>query len=316
MKSVVLFLTLITLGMGANAGYSDKLKDIQARLTVSFCPNLSDVQKIQAVNNLHAFLANTANPNAYGPNKLVQGLYIECPNTYTTPIRIEAYSRLRQHSLIADYDLASLTAFEARISLEEKILEQLSVKRDSLYLIKRDVDSLSQTTGSNESHLQLLNHLDVILANNISTDLRSQLDQIVITDTNYFYSKATSALVPSWYYKNKKTLIISVGHFDARVGEQLVLGAAGIEALVKAVVQNGFARIDTLLVPTEQVESTLVNFVNFLTPDVQALLQANKVTQITFKENPETAQNLFSNGVLTLGLTQEKMNFVVDLLFR
>ncbi|MBY0555380.1 hypothetical protein K2P97_12680 [bacterium] len=316
MKLVVLFLSLITLAMGASAGYSDKLKDIQSRLGVSFCPNLSDVQKIKVVHNLHAFLTNTDNLNAYGPDKLVQNLYIECPNTYTTPLRIEAYSRLRQHSLIADYDLASLTAFETRIPLEEKILEQLSVKRDSLYLVRRDVDSLSQTSGSNESHLQLLSYLDVILANNVSADLRSQLDQIVITDTNYFYSKASAALVPSWYYKNKKTLIISVGHFDARAGEQLVLGAAGIEALVKAVVQYGYTKIDTLLVPTEQVESTLVNFVNFLTPDIQVLLQANKVTQITFKENPETAQNLFSNGVLTLGLTQEKMNFVVDLLFR
>lgn len=315
MKSVVLFLTLITLGMGANAGYSDKLKDIQARLTVNFCPNLSDVQKIQVINNLHGFLANTANPNAYGPDKLVQGLYIECPNTYTTPTRIEAYSRLRQHSLIADYDLVSLTAFESRIALEENILEQLSVKRDPLYLIKREVESLTQTTGSNESHLQLLKHLDAVLPSYIS-DLRAQLDQIVITDTNNSYSKAAAALVPSWYNKNKKTLIISVGHFDARAGEQLIIGSAGIEALLKAVAQYGFNQIDTLLVPPEQVESTLVNFADFVTPPIHSLLHYNKVTQITFKENPETSQNLFVNGKLTLGLTYEKMNFVIDLLFR
>lgn len=316
MKNVVLFLTLITLATVVNAGYSDKLKDIQARLSVKFCPNLSDVQKIQVVNSLHNFLANTANPEAYGSDKLVQGLYIDCPNTYTTPVRIESYSRLRQHSLIADYDLTSLTAFEARITLEEKILEQLSVKRDSLYVIKRNTDSLSQTTGSNESHLQLLNYIDTVLANHVTADFRAQLDQIVITDTNNFYSKASAALVPSWYNKNKKTLFISVGHFDARNGEHLVVGPIGIYALVKTVVLDGFTQVDTLLVPTEQVESTLVNLANFLKPDVQSLLKSNGVTQITFKENPETAQNLFANGVLTLGITQEKMNFVVDLLFR
>ncbi|MEQ1722954.1 MAG: hypothetical protein ABL930_07235 [Pseudobdellovibrio sp.] len=316
MKTIISFLAALLLVVSVKAGYVDKLKDLQGRLDVKFCSILTDVQKIQVVNQLHNFLAQTSNQYVYGKEKLVQAVYIDCPDRYPSDTKTQANARLRGHSLIVNFDLSSLPIFEARIALEEKILEQLNIQIDALYSFKREVDSLTGTTGSNQSYLELVNQVLAIVPVYVSTDLRSQLDQIIITDSISRYNRASAALVPAWYVKNKKSLLITVGHVDAGSGDQLAIGAAGINALVKAVTQNGFTSIDTLLVDTEEVESTLVNFGHFLTPEVESLLAVNNVKNITFKANPETAQNLFTGTTLTLGTTVEKMNFVVDLLFR
>lgn len=316
MKTMLSFLMFVTLASTSQASYSDKLKSVQERVNLKFCPSLTDVEKINVVNRLHSFLNTTANADVYGAKKLVQALYVDCPSRFTTENKIKAYSRLRENSLLVDFGLQSLNLFEARISLEQSILEQLKAHKDDSIVVNRQVDVLSQFSGSNEDHLQLLTYVKNILPQYITADFRAQLDQIVVNDNNNYYAKANIAVGSSWYNRNKKVLHVTVGHLDLQDGESLVLNELGFEALVKLSLQKGLTSIDTLLLEKNQAQTALINLEQFLNSENLALFQTHGVSAVVFKEDPASAQNLFVNGVLTLGPTEEKINFVVDLLFR
>ena len=316
MKTMLSFLMFVTLASTSQASYSDKLKSVQDRVNLNFCPSLTDVEKINVVNRLHNFLNTTANADVYGAKKLVQALYVDCPIRFSTENKIKAYSRLRGNSLLVDFNLQSLNLFEARISLEQSILEQLKAQKDETITVNRQADALSQFSGSNEDHLQLLTYVKNILPQYINADFRAQLDQIVISDSNNYYAKASIAVGNSWYNRNKKVLHISVGHLDLQDGEGLVLNEQGFESLVKLSLQKGLTSVDTLLLEKNQVQQSLTNLDQFLNSENLALFQAHGVSGVLVKDDPASAQNLFVNGVLTLGPTEEKINFVVDLLFK
>lgn len=316
MKTIISFLMFVALASTSQANYGDKLKSIQERVNLNFCPTLTDVEKINVVNRLHNFLNTTANADVYGARKLVQALYIDCPSRFTTENKIKAYSRLRTNSLVVDFGLQSLSLFETRISLEQSILEQLKAQKIDSTVFNRQYDTLSQFSGSNEDHLQLLTYVKNILPKYISADFRAQLEQIVVNDSNNYYTKASIAVGNSWYNRNKKVLHISVGHLDLQDGEALLLNEQSFESLLKLALQKGLTSVDTLLLEKNQVEQALISLDQFLNSENLALFQAHGVSGVTFKEDPASAQNLFANGILTLGPTEEKINFVVDLLFK
>lgn len=316
MKTILSFLMVVTFASTSQASYSDKLKSVQERVNLNFCPTLIDVEKINVVNRLHHFLSTTANADVYGSRKLVQALYVDCPSRFSTENKIKAYSRLRGNSLVVDFNLLSLNLFESRISLEQSILEQLKAYKDESITVNRQVDTLSQFSGSNEDHLHLLSYVKNILPQYISADFRAQLDQIVVNDSNNYYTKANIAVGNSWYNRNKKVLHISIGHLDVQDGEALLLNEQGFEALLKLTLQKGLTSVDALLLEKNQVQQALINLDQFLNSENLALFQTHGVRGVVFKEDPASAQNLFVNGVLTLGPTEEKINFVVDLLFR
>ncbi len=309
--SALLVTALISFsGLNSQAGSaSDNLKAIQDRLNIKFCSLLTDVQKIQVTQQVYNFLTATPNQNTYGFGKLVDSLYIDCPSAYNTPAKTEANSRLRNHGLIVNYDLSSLALFENRIVIEEEILADINfITQYSIFTFKRNLDLLTQTTASNESFLQFANNLIEIVPRYLTDDTFKDVEQIIINHGNNSYNNPSAALVNSFYHKNKRVLIVNAGPVD--------LEAQSLEVLIRSVTQLQFAQIDTNLLDSNLVNSTLINFSNYSTEDVLALLHANGVKQITFREHPEQAQNLFVNGTLILGNTIEGMEFVVNLLFR
>ncbi|MGZ3690467.1 MAG: hypothetical protein ACXVAX_03125 [Pseudobdellovibrio sp.] len=313
----LLLTALLSIALTVQAASSaDKLKAIQDRLNINFCSILTDVQKIQATNQVYQFLTTTENQNTYGFGKLVDTLYIDCPSSYDAAARTQLNSRLRTHSLVVDFNLASLKLFESRIALEEQILSEIESQQPSLFTFQRNTDLLTETTSSNESFLQLVNAVKQIVPDYLRAGSFADVEQVVINDNNNSYNNASAALVPSYYHRNKRTLIVSVGRLDESQGDRFVVDNSGLETLVKTVTQNQFVSIDTGSLDNTEVNTTLSQFSDYLSSDIVDLLQSNGVKQIRFTEHPEKAQNLFQDGTLTLGTTTQGMEFVVNLLFR
>ena len=313
-------IAVVQLALSAQAGYTDKLKAIQAIVPVEFSSIMSDVEKVQAVNRLYTYLTNTPNKDVYGEKKLVQKIYVSAPAKYDNAARTAANAKLRNHSLVMTFDGRSFEMFEANVSEELSTLAQIERATAALkarypkLTVNRESDFF-EVTSTNQSYLQLLNYISQTLPTAVPAQLETQLEGIIITDSTRGYNHANAALGSSFFNKDKKYLTVEFGHTNTD-NDALVADQQGFETLVKTVTLKGFNSINMNLIDAGAVNSALSDFASYLTADTEALLKANGVTSFGFKENVDTAQNLFSNGQLTLGQTLEKMNFVTDLLFR
>ena len=305
---------ILLLSFQAHAGYLDKLKDLKQHLDVDFCSLYTEAQRADVTNRLYDFIQSSAHQDVYSYQGLVQRIYIDCGTRSTSPT---SQPHLRDHSLLVDYNLNSLQGFEENIPYELGQLQniktaslELKAAYPALNLIRR-ADLLTEVTGTNVDYLQLLNYLQDNFGALLTTTTLNNLENISINDTTDELDHSSAALVNSWYKRDKKDLIVSVVH-----DEHHNLDTEALNVLIGSVTSGAFDQIGFQTFASLDEATILKNFANFLTPETLNLLKANSVKQVVFVDEPEKERQLFEAGVLKLGPTVEKMNAVVDILFR
>gem|GEM_PF-1616181 len=326
------FLTALSLTAGpafasTSASYPQKLAELRQVIRVDFGHDLSEFQKAEGVEKLYALYSDVNARPSFGETGLIQRVIIQSWSRSipaTDPL-LSARTALRDGAIFFPIQSETARVVFARLALERDVLRRMAVVTADIQArlpkvtFERTGDISWKTTASNQSYLAALEAFQSALASHGTAAFRPYSEVTFEDRMESFASTGFDTYQLSYNDPTHRGLRIQVARLFG-MEESLMFSPEVANGLVRLLSlgfddysHSSFNGVGSN--PVEYLKLSIGSLNSYLTPENTSFLKSKGVTGFRTIENPEHASELFTDGVLKVGVTEESIRQVVDLLF-
>jgi len=316
----LLALTLV-LGTTAQAlpAYKEKEAAIAARVRLELGSRIPELVRIRAIEEIHSLIFDQGLGSFFGKDATVRRIVFE-DTSYNSNMNAElaaSITALRGHTLPypSHYDasaiIASNLATEAQIQKDLSDLIRGLKEENSRLTIEFETDVITHAPNSNRTRLELLTNFDAVLT--ARADILSSVksfrsftivDRLEIFGQNGFFRD-----------NDNKSATLIVGR-SARYGSELRMGLETLETVLDIGTEKRFNVKPSYFMDRKMFAEGAQALASVLADSsLVAHLRKNGVEGFEIDDRFESRDNLINNGTVSVGLTQEDITKVLNLLF-